>query len=125
MPDHKPSWHEIGPVRRGQRTTLDASGNGQIVFSVFSANHKFELDSVVCKASGAEKNPTLFPAATLYNGLNQQDARSSGASWIGGQVTFKGHFEMNNADDLTVGFAKGSAGLVVTAVIEGKNYLWR
>lgn len=119
----KPSWHEIGPVRRGQRTTLDASGNGSIVFDVFSANHKFDLDSVVVKASGAQ--PALFPQVTLYNGINQQDARSQGASWVGGQVTFRGHIEMNNADSLTVGFSKGVAGMVVTAVIEGINYLWR
>jgi len=118
-----PDWHEIGPVRRGQTCKLDASGNGSIVFSVFSANHKFDLETVVVKASGA--TPALFPQVTLYNGINMQDARSSGASWLGGQVTFRGHIEMNNADDLTVGFAHGAAGTVLTAVIEGTNYLWR
>lgn len=123
MPDHKPSWHEIGPVRRGQRTKLDANGAGSVVFDVFSANHKFDLDSVVVKAAGAQ--PALFPTVTLYNGINMQDARSQGGSWVGGQVTFKGHIEMNNADSLTVGFAQGTAGTVVTAVIEGTNYLWR
>ena len=123
MPDHRPSWHHIGPVRRGQTTKLDGSGNGTIVFSVFSANHKFELDTVVVKMAGAQ--PALFPTVTLYNGINQQDARSQGASWVGGQVTFKGMIEMNNADDLTVGFTKGTAGTVVTANISGKNYLWR
>jgi len=116
-------WQEIGPVRRGQATKLDANGNGSIVFSVFSANHKFELQSIVVKAAGAL--PQIFPQVTLYNGINQQDARSSGASWLGGQVTFRGHIEMNNADDLTVGFAKGIAGTILTAIIEGKNYLWR
>lgn len=123
MPDHRPSWHYIGPVRRGIATKLDSSGNGSIVFTVFSANHKFDLESVVVKAAGAQ--PALFPTVTLYNGINQQDARSQGASWVGGQVTFRGHIEMNNADDLTVGFTKGAAGTVVTAIIEGKNYLWR
>ena len=118
-----PDWQKIGPVRRGQAVKLDAGGSGSIVFSVFSANHKFELDTVVVKASGA--TPTLFPQVTLYNGINMQDARSSGASWLGGQVTFRGHIEMNNADDLTVGFAQGKAGTVLTAVIEGTNYLWR
>jgi hypothetical protein len=118
-----PKWIRIGPVRQGKRTTLDASGNGSIVFSVYSANSKFELQTVVVKAAGA--TPALFPQVTLYNGINQQDARSQGASWIGGQVTFTGHIEMNNADDLTVGFAKGTAGVVVTAIIEGVNYLWR
>ncbi len=116
-------WQEVGPVRRGQRTTLDGSGNGSIVFSVFSANSKFELDTVVVKAAGAL--PAIFPQVTLYKGLNMQDAMSHGASWLGGQVTFRGHIEMNNADDLTVGFAKGVAGTVVTAIIEGKNFLWR
>jgi len=116
-------WQEIGPVRRGQTTTLDGSGNGSIIFSVFSANHKFELETVVVKAAGA--TPVLYPQVTLYNGINMQDARSQGASWLGGQVTFRGFIEMNNADDLTVGFAKGTPGTVMTAIIEGTNYLWR
>lgn len=118
-----PDWQKVGPVRRGQRTTLDANGAGSIVFSVYSANHKFELETVVCKAAGAV--PQLFPQVTLYKGVNQHDAMSHGASWLGGQVTFRGHIEMNNADDLTVAFSQGKAGTVVTAVIEGSSYLWR
>lgn len=123
MPDHRPDWHYIGPIRRGQRTVLDASGNGSIVFDVFSANHKFELEHVVVKAAGAQ--PALFPTVTLYNGLNMQDARSQGGSWVGGQVTFRGKIIMDNADSLTVGFVQGTAGTVMTAVIDGDNYLWR
>lgn len=118
-----PDWRKVGPVRRGSKTTLDASGNGSIVFSVYSANSKFEIESVVVKAAGA--NPALFPQVTLYSGLNQQDARSEGASWLGGQVTFLGKMIMDNGDDLTVGFARGTAATVLTAVIEGINYLWR
>ena len=116
-------WLKIGPVRRGGRVTLDASGNGSIIFEVFSANHKWDIETVVIKAAGAL--PQIFPQVTLYNGINQTDGRSAGASWLGGQVTFRGHMEMNNADALTVGFASGKAGTVVTAVIEGTNYLWR
>lgn len=117
------SWTEIGPVRRGGRVVLDGTGAGSIIFEVFSANHKWDIDTVVVKAAGAV--PQIFPQVTLYNGINQTDQRSHGASWLGGQVTFRGHLEMNNADALTVGFASGKAGTVMTAVIEGKNYLWR
>jgi hypothetical protein len=117
------TWQHIGPVKRGQKTKLDANGNGAIVFDVFSANHKWEIGSVVIKAQGA--TPVLFPQVTLYNGLNQVDASSHGASWVGGQVTFHGDIKMDNADSLTVGFAQGAAGTVVTAVIDGENYLWR
>ena len=116
-------WQEIGPVRRGGRVTLDANGNGSIILEVFSANHKWDIETVVCKAAGAL--PQIFPQVTLYNGINQTDQRSHGASWLGGQVTFRGHLEMNNADALTVGFASGKAGTVVNAIIEGTNYLWR
>lgn len=116
-------WRKVGPVRRGGKCTLDANGNGSIVLDVYSANSKFEIHSVVVKAAGAA--PALFPQVTLYNGLNQTDQLSHGASWLGGQVTFHGHLEMNNADALTVGFAKGKAGTVMTAIIEGTNYLWR
>lgn len=116
-------WQPVGPVRRASTVKLDGNGNGSILFEVFSANHKWDITSVVVKAAGAQ--PALFPQVTLYNGLNQQDARSEGASWTGGQVTFRGHIEMNNADSLTVGFATGTAGTVMTAVIEGDSYLWR
>jgi hypothetical protein len=117
------TWQKVGPVRRGGRVTLNASGSGTIVFDVFSANSKFELDTVVCKAAGAL--PQIFPQVTLYKGLNQQDAQSHGGSWLGGQVTFRGHIIMDNADSLTVGFTKGTPGTVLTAIIEGTNYLWR
>lgn len=118
-----PDWCHIGPVKRGQSAVLDGSGNGTIVFDVFSANHKFVLSHVVVKVAGAQ--PALFPIVTLYNGLNQVDASSHGGSWVGGQVTFRGKIEMNNADSLTVGFTQGTASTRVTAVIDGENYLWR
>ena len=118
-----PDWQEIGPVRRGGRVVLDANGNGSVILEVFSANHKWDIETVVCKAAGAL--PQIFPQVTLYNGINQTDQRSQGASWLGGQVTFRGHLEMNNADALTVGFASGKAGTVMSVIIEGKNYLWR
>lgn len=118
-----PDWQKIGPVRRGGKCTLDSNGSGSIVFEVFSANHKFEITSVVVKASGAA--PALFPQVTLYKGLNMTDQRSQGASWLGGQVTFRGDLTMEDADALTIGFAQGKAGAVLSAVIEGTNYLWR
>jgi hypothetical protein len=118
-----PDWMKIGPVRRGGRVTLDSNGAGSIPFDVHSANHKWELDSVVVKAASAV--PALFPQVTLYSGLNVADAHSQGASWTGGQVTFRGHIEMNNADSLTVAFAQGTPGAVMTAIITGTSYLWR
>ena len=118
-----PDWQRVGPVLRGQRVKLDANGNGSIVFSVFSANGKFELTTVVVRAAGAQ--PALFPTVVLYNGINQADAKTAGGSWVGGQVTFRGHIEMNHADDLTVAFTQGVAGTVMSAVIDGTNYLWR
>jgi hypothetical protein len=118
-----PEWKNMGPVQRSGSVTLNASGAGTIVFEVFTANSKFEIDTVVVKAAGAA--PQLFPQVTLYNGLNQVDAKSAGGSWFGGQVTFRGHMKMDNADDLTVGFASGTSGTKLTAVIEGTNFLWR
>jgi hypothetical protein len=118
-----PDWVKIGPVTRGQRVKLDASGAGTIVFDVFSANSKFELDTVVVRAAGAQ--PALFPTVILYNGINQADSKSAGGSWVGGQVTFRGKILMDNADSLTVAFTQGVAGTVMTAVIDGTNYLWR
>lgn len=118
-----PDWRLTGPVRRWGKCVLASNGTGTIVLEVYSANHKFEIATVVVKAQGA--TPALFPQVTLYNGLNQADASSAGGSWLGGQVTFRGKIIMDNADSLTVGFASGAAGTVMTAIAEGDSYLWR
>ena len=118
-----PDWYHVGHIRRALNTKLDGTGAGSVSFEVFSAHHKWELETVVVKAAGA--TPVLFPQVTLYNGSNQQDGRSQGASFLGAQVTFRGSITMDDGSNLTVGFASGTAGTVMTAIIEGESYLWR
>jgi hypothetical protein len=116
-------WREIGPVRRRASVTLAADGTGSIPFSVYSANHKWIIWEVVVNAGGA--TPAIYPQVTLHVGGQAQAGLSEGASWLGNQETFQGRIEMTAADDLSVDFAGGVAGTVMTAIIEGTNYLWR
>lgn len=116
-------WQEIGPVRRRGSVTLDASGNGQIYFYVYSANHRWVIYEVVVNAPLTA--PQIFPQVTLHIGGVASQGLSEGASWAGGQETFQGQIEMTAGDDLTVDFTGGSSGVVMSAVIEGTNYLWR
>lgn len=116
-------WREVGPVRRRASVTLDGSGNGAVTFDVWSANHKWILDTVVVNVTGA--TPILFPQCTLSVGGQNQSGLSEGATWAGNQETFRGSIEMGNADTLLVTFTGGSPGAVATAIVEGTNYLWR
>ena len=118
-----PSWREIGPVRRRASVVLDANGNGSVSFDVYSANHRWVLDSVVVSMSGAQ--PTTFPQAVIYNGGQVAAGLSEGGTWLGGQQTFQGNIEMTAADTLMVQFSSGTPGATATAIIEGTNYLWR
>ena len=116
-------WREIGPVRRRASVVLDANGNGSVSFDVYSANHKWELDSVVVNVSGAL--PTTFPQAVIYLGGQPAAGLSEGGTWLGGQETFQGQIIMTAADTLTIQFTAGTPGSTATAIIEGTNYLWR
>lgn len=116
-------WQEIGPVKRRASVKLDANGAGSVSFSVFSANHRWLIYEVVCKAAG--NMPGIFPQVTLHIGGQAQDGLSEGGSWTGGQETFQGQVVMDACDDLSADFASGTAGTVVTVIINGVNYLWR
>ncbi len=115
-------WIESGLVHRSGRVVLDGSGNGTITFDVQHANQRWLLESVVVSQSGA--SPGVFPQVTLNVGGSNQ-GNSQGASWFGNQETFQGSIDMTAGDTLTVQFATGTAGATCSAVIDGKNYLWR
>jgi hypothetical protein len=116
-------WQEIGPLSAAGTVTLDASGNGQIPFDVYSANHKWLIKGVVV-STNQPSTTTPYPTVTVYLGAVSQ-GESSGASWTGNQETFAGNIEMGCADTLFVNFAGGVARSVATARINGTNYLWR
>jgi hypothetical protein len=117
-------WQEIGPVRCRGSAKLDASGNGQIYFTVYSANHRWLIYEVVVNVVTV-LSPQVFPQVTLHIGGQAQAGLSEGASWNGNQETFQGQILMDACDDLTVDFAGGALNQVCTAIIEGTNYLWR
>jgi len=118
-----PAWREIGPVRRRASVTLDGSGNGSVSFDVWSANHKWVIDTVFCTTSQAQ-TVSPYPQVIAYVG-GMQAGVASGASWVGNQTTLRGPQELTDADTLNVQFNGGAAGSVATVVIEGTNYLWR
>lgn len=116
------TWRKLGSVRRRASVVLNASGAGSVSFDVWSANHRWLIQSVVVKAAGAK--PTLFPQVTITIG-GSSDGLSAGGAWTGNQVTFHGEYEITAGDTLTINFASGTAGTLLTAIIDGDNYLWR
>jgi hypothetical protein len=118
-----PDWQKIGPVRRRAAVTLDGSGNGSVSFDVWSANHKWVIDTVFCTTSQAQTTAPYPQVITYVGGM--QTGVAEGASWVGNQTTLRGPQEIGNADTLNVQFNGGAAGSVATVVIEGTNYLWR
>ena len=118
-----PGWQEIGPVHRRASVTLDGSGNGSVSFDVYSANHRWIIDTVFCSTSQAQTT-SPYPQVTAYVGGTQAGV-ATGASWVGNQTTLRGPQELTAADTLTVQFNGGAAGSVATVVIDGTNYLWR
>jgi hypothetical protein len=116
-------WREVGPLAAAGTVTLDASGNGQIPFDVYSANHRWVIKGIVASTNQASTQ-TPYPTVTVYLGAVQQ-GQSSGASWTGNQETFAGNIDMGCADTLFVNFTGGVAGSIATARISGTNYLWR
>ena len=116
-------WLPMGPVRRRASVTLDGSGNGSVSFDVYSANHKWIIDTVFCTTSQAQ-TVSPYPQVITYVG-GMQSGVAEGASWVGNQTTLRGPQELTAADTLTVQFNGGVAASVATVVIEGTNYLWR
>ena len=116
-------WQLTGLVRRRASITLDGSVNGSVSFDVWSANHKWIIDTMFCSTSQAQ-TVSPYPQVITYVG-GMQTGVAEGASWIGNQTTLRGPQEIGAADTLTVQFNGGVAGSVATVVIEGRNYLWR
>lgn len=118
-----PSWREVGPLHRTGQTVLDGSGAGQISFDVYSANHKWEIESVVVGIAGAQVG--AYPQVVLYVGGQPSPGLSQGGTFLGGQETFQGFMTLTDADTLIVQFTTGTPGTRATAIIDGTNYLWR
>ena len=116
-------WQPAGDVRRRRAVTLDGSGNGSVDFDVYSANHKWIIDTVFCTTSQAQ-TVSPYPQVITYVG-GVQAGVATGASWVGNQTTLRGPQELTAGDTLTVQFNGGVAGSVATVIIEGRNYLWR
>lgn len=117
-------WTQIeGTLRRTARVTLDGNGNGSVMFEVFSANHRWQIRTLVASTDQAQ-TAAPYPQVVAYLGQNQQAARSEGGSWLGNQVTMRGDVDMDAGEDLTVAFTGGVPGTVASVVIEGDSYLW-
>lgn len=117
------TYTSVGRVRKSGQVTLDAKGDGEIMFAVPSANHRWILESVVVNVSGAA--PGLFPQVVLYVGGVQSAGLSEGATWTGNQQTFTGRIDMDSGIDLMVAFVTGPAGSMATAIVEGEAELWQ
>ena len=117
------SWSSTPTTGAVYSGTVSTTGNGSVSFDVFSANHRWVIDTVFCTTSQAQTTAP-YPQVIAYIG-GMQAGVAEGASWVGNQTTLHGPQELTAADTLNVQFNGGAAASVATVVIEGSSYLWR
>lgn len=116
-------WVLQGKVRRRSSAKLDASGNAELDFDVYTSNTRWIITDVLV-LTDQPQTQAPYPTVTIYLGGLQQGT-AEGASWTGNQDIFRGKLEMTACDTLRVQFTGGLPGSVATVTIEGENYLWR
>jgi hypothetical protein len=127
-------WIErSSPLRASGTTTLNATGNGVIIFDPDHANQRWEIDSVKVSTDQAG-TATTIPVVNLA--LNSDDVATMagynmrGATWSGNQDTWSGGIiDVGSCDSFSVIFSpvpgtSGAAmsGVAVKAQLTGTKY---
>jgi len=126
-----------GELKKTGQVTLDATGNGVLIFDPDHANQRWEVTSVVV-TTNQPANATVIPVATTALNTVHMDTMSPGnqrgASWSGNQDVFVGLLNVSACDFLSIlfspppgqaGAAAALAGVVATAVVTGTKYTRR
>jgi hypothetical protein len=129
-------WVETqAQLKKSGSVTLDATGNGTIIFDPASARERWLVTSVVTttnQASTATTVPvtTIALNSTAFSTMSQGNQR--GATWSGNQDQWDGEVEVSACDFLSVLYSpppgqSGTplSGVIATAVITGVKYTRR
>jgi hypothetical protein len=134
-----PNFVELqGILKKSGQVTLNAAGNGVLIFDPDNARQRWEVESVVV-SSDQDASATVVPVATVA--LNTaditvlSDGNNRGQSWSGNQDTFSGKIDVGSADFLTIAFSPppGSTpaqiadltGVICSAVVTGSKFTRR
>ena len=129
-------WVETqAQLKKSGSVTLDASGNGAVLFDPSSARERWLVTSVVT-STNQNSTATTVPVATLalnstaFSTMSQGNQR--GATWSGNQDQWDGEIEVGAMDFLSVLFSPppGQAGgplsgVIATAIVTGVKYIRR
>lgn len=124
-----------GQLRKSGSVTLDASGNGVVIFDPDNAWQRWVITEVVV-STNQSSTATLVPLVTLALNTVAQSTMSAGnargQSWNGNQETFTGQQPVGPCDFFSVIFSApqgqsgtGLAGVICSAVLTGSKYTRR
>jgi hypothetical protein len=124
-----------GQLQKAGQVTLDANGNGVLIFDPDNAWQRWEISEVVVSTNQAA-TATVVPLVSLALNTVAQSTMSlgnlRGQSWNGNQETFTGKQNVGPADYFSVIFSPPQgqsgtplAGVICRAVITGSKFTRR
>jgi hypothetical protein len=125
-----------GDLKKSKQVTLDATGNGVIIFDPDHANQRWEITKIVVKtnqAANAVLIPNVVPAVntTALSTMSDGNQRGS-ATWSGNNDMFTGLIDLGPCDFLAIIFyppvgqnGAGLSGVIGSAVVTGTKYTKR
>jgi len=130
------AWTEVqGQLRKTGSVTLDANGNGTLIFDPSSARERWVVNEVVVDDNQSATATTIPIATVALNSTAQSTmslANQRGTTWSGNQDTFGGNMDVGPCDFMAVIFGPppGTSGtpltgVICTAIVTGVKYIRR
>lgn len=130
-----PVTEQQGQLKKSQQVTLDANGNGVIIFDPDNARQRWVVRQVVVTTNQGA-TATVVPVVTLAMNTaafsTMSPGNQRGSSWNGNQMTFTGSEAVGPCDFFSVIFRPPNgqsgtplAGVICTAVVTGDKFTRR
>lgn len=124
-----------GLLKKSGQITLDANGNGVLIFDPDHANQRWEITQVVVKTNqnaNASVVPFVQLALNTTDVTTMSDGNARGRSWNGNTETFTGTEHVGPCDFFSVIFmappgqsGASLSGVIGSAVVTGTKYTRR
>jgi hypothetical protein len=122
-------------LKKSGTVTLDASGNGVLLFDPDNANQRWEVTSVIVSTNqpvGATVVPLVTLARNTTSLSTMSEGNTEGMTWSGNQDVFSGQMNLGPCDFAAVIFAPPPglvgtpmAGVLASVVLTGTKYTRR